>query len=105
MPAVDEYTPWGYTLLHMRKDIQKATLRRLKILAGQIKGIEKMVEEEKYCIDIINQAEAAREALSGVRNLILKNHLSTHVVDQMREGQEDKAVSEMMRVYERIGKR
>lgn len=64
-----------------------------------------MIQEEKYCIDIINQNEAIREALAGVRNLMLQNHLSTHLVHQMKHGKEGKAVGEMMKVYKLIGKK
>jgi CsoR family transcriptional regulator, copper-sensing transcriptional repressor len=89
----------------MKKDIKSKALRRLKIIRGQIGGLEKMVEEEKYCIDIIVQTEAVREALSAVRNLILENHLSTHLAHQMKHGEESTAVAEMMKVYKLIGKK
>jgi DNA-binding FrmR family transcriptional regulator len=68
----------------MRQDIKRKAARRLKIIEGQIRGIQKMVEDEKYCIDIITQSSAVKEALSGVENLILENHLSTHVIQQIR---------------------
>jgi DNA-binding FrmR family transcriptional regulator len=89
----------------MRNEIKAKVNRRLKIIQGQINGLEKMVEAEKYCIDIIGQTEAIREALSGVRNLILENHLSTHLAHQMKHGEEDTAVGEMMRVYKLVGKK
>ncbi|MDP2741632.1 MAG: metal-sensing transcriptional repressor [bacterium] len=77
---------------------QKAT-RRLRIVAGQIKGLEKMVEEDKYCIDIINQSLAVKQALSSFEDFILKNHLSTHVVSQMKTGKSDKAIEEILSIY------
>ncbi len=58
-----------------------------------------MVEDGKYCVDIITQAEAVKSALSGVENLILENHLSTHVMEQIGGGQKNKAVSEILKVY------
>jgi len=58
-----------------------------------------MVEEEKYCVDIITQASAIKEALSGVEDLILENHLSTHVLQQIKGGKERKAISEILKVY------
>ena len=82
----------------MKKDIQKKSLRRLKIIEGQIKGLQKMIEEEKYCVDIITQSLAVKKALSGVEDLVLENHLSTHVIDQIKSGQKDKAVDEILRV-------
>jgi DNA-binding FrmR family transcriptional regulator len=83
----------------MRKDIQKRAIRRLKIVEGQVRGLQKMVEGEKYCIDIINQFLAIKQALSGVENLILENHLSTHVIEQIKSGKETKAIHEILSIY------
>jgi DNA-binding FrmR family transcriptional regulator len=73
--------------------------RRLKIIAGQVKGLEKMVAENKYCIDIINQSLAVKQALSSFEDFILKNHLSTHVIEQMKSGKSTKAVDEILSIY------
>ena len=83
----------------MKADIKKAALRRLRIIAGQVKGLERMVDGEKYCVDIITQASAIKKALSGVEDLILKNHLETHVRLQMKSGKDTKAIGEVMKVY------
>ncbi len=71
----------------------------MKILEGQIRGLQKMVDGEEYCVKIIHQSSAARHALSGVEDLILENHLSTHVVDQIKSGEKDKAVKEILQIY------
>ncbi len=89
----------------MKKDIKKSVMRRLKILEGQIRGIQRMVEEEKYCIDIIRQSLAAKAALSSVENLILKNHLSTHIIEQMKSGKELKAIKEILEIYKLSNKK
>lgn len=83
----------------MRPDIKSRALRRLKIIEGQVRGIEKMITEECYCVDIITQAEAVKEALSSVGGMLLENHLSTHVVHQMKQGDHDKSLAEIMKVY------
>lgn len=83
----------------MNLSVKKAALRRLRIIAGQVKGLEHMVEREKYCVDIITQVSAIKEALSGVEGLVLKNHLETHVLHAMRAGKEGKAISEVLKVY------
>ena len=83
----------------MKQDLKKKAIRRLKIVEGQIRGLQRMVEEEKYCIDIINQSSAVKEALSGVEDLMLENHLSTHVVEQMKSGKHQKAIQEIVSVY------
>ena len=58
-----------------------------------------MVESEQYCIDIITQSLAVKEALSGVEDLILENHLATHVVEQMKSGKGSRAAKEILAVY------
>ena len=83
----------------MRKAIKPRALRRLKIIEGQVRGLQKMVEEDQYCIDIITQASAIKEALSGVEDLLLENHLSTHVIHQIRGGQDAQATEEILKVY------
>ncbi len=83
----------------MKADIKKRAVRRLKIAQGQLKGLIKMVEDEKYCVDIITQSSAIKEALSAVEHLILENHLSTHVLEQMKGGKEKKAIEEILKVY------
>lgn len=83
----------------MNKDLKKRVIRRLKILEGQVGGLQKMIEKEEYCIDILWQSMAAKEALSGVEDLILENHLSTHVVEQIKTGKESKAAKEILAIY------
>lgn len=89
----------------MKSDIKKKALRRLKIAEGQIRGLERMVADEKYCVDIINQALAVKEALSAVEYLLLENHLSTHVAEQMRSGRSKQAIKEILNLHKFITKR
>ena len=83
----------------MKEATKKSALRRLNIARGQLGGLIKMVGDEKYCVDIITQSSAIKEALSGVERLILENHLSTHVIHQMKSGGEKKAVAEILKLY------
>lgn len=83
----------------MKADLKKKAQRRLSLIKGQLNGLTKMVDEERYCVDIITQASAIKEALSGVEGLILENHLSTHVLEQIRNGKEKKATEEILKVY------
>jgi len=83
----------------MKQQLKKSAQRRLAIINGQVRGIQDMVETEKYCVDIIIQIEAVRQALASVKNLILENHLSTHLIHQMKHGEEKKAVTEILEIY------
>ena len=71
----------------------------MKIICGQVHGLEKMIAKEGYCIDLINQSLAVREALLSLEKLIMENHLVTHVVAQIRSGQDKKAVKEVLSIY------
>lgn len=89
----------------MQERIKKQVQNRLKRLEGQVRGLQKMVDEDKYCIDVINQSSAIRSALSSVENLMLENHLSEHVVHQMKGNQEKRAVKEIIEVFKRAKKK
>jgi DNA-binding FrmR family transcriptional regulator len=82
----------------MTKDKQKL-IRRLKIIEGQVRGLEKMIEDDKYCIDIITQTSAIKQALSGVEDALMESHLGTCLVNQIQKGQTDKATKEILKVY------
>jgi CsoR family transcriptional regulator, copper-sensing transcriptional repressor len=70
------------------------------------RGLEKMIESEEYCIDIITQSLAIQKSLRSLNKLLVENHLRTHVSDMFASGGEQKqqAVDELLRVYE-IGNR
>ena len=76
----------------------KRILNRMNYLLGHLKANLKMVEEERYCIDIIRQNQAVMAALKKVNELILKNHLETCVTQAVR-GKKEK---EKKRVYQEI---
>lgn len=77
----------------------KKIINRLKIVEGQIRGLQEMVAGGTYCIDIITQTSAVKRALSGVEDLLMENHLGSCVVHQMKKGNENKAIGEILKVY------
>ncbi len=78
---------------------KKNVLRRLKLLEGQIRGLQTMVENDTYCIDVITQTSAVKQGLSNVEDILLENHLSHCVVHQVQSGQTKKAKEEIIKVY------
>ena len=58
----------------MKQDIKKKVIKRLKIIEGQVRGLQKMVEKEKYCVDVITQSSAVRHSLGSVEDLMMENH-------------------------------
>ncbi len=89
----------GVLYISMQLNVKKKLSRRLKIAEGQLRGVQKMIDDDKYCIDIINQTSAIRHALTSIEEIILKNHLSTCVIDQMKNGAHKKAVDEILSIY------
>ena len=78
---------------------KRKLVRRLKIIEGQVRGLQEMIEKDVYCIDIITQTSAVKQALSGVEDGLMENHLGTCALDQMKKGKEGKAISEILKVY------
>lgn len=89
----------------MDKDKKSKVTNRLRRIEGQVRGLQKMVDDDKYCIDIITQSSAIRSALSAVEDVVLENHLSEHVIHQMTQGQEDKAIDEIISVFKKSKKK
>ncbi len=65
-----------------------ATIRRLNRIAGQVHGISRMIEEERYCIDVLQQLQAVKSALARVEDAVLKDHAATCVESAIASGNE-----------------
>lgn len=74
-------------------------IQRLKIIEGQIRGLQDLVEKDTYCIDVITQTSAVKQGLSNVEDLLLENHLGGCILNQIKSGQTNKAKEEILRVY------
>jgi CsoR family transcriptional regulator, copper-sensing transcriptional repressor len=87
----------------MIADIKKRATHRSKIIEGQFKGLQKMIENEAYCMDILTQGLAIQKSLASLNKLILENHLRTHISDMMGTGnvnQKEQAIEELLSLYE-----
>lgn len=82
------------------KESHKKLIRRLKIVEGQVRGLQGMIEKETYCIDVITQTSAIKQALSNIEDVLLEEHLSNCVVNQIKVGKAAKATEEILRVYQ-----
>jgi DNA-binding FrmR family transcriptional regulator len=74
-------------------------VRRLKIIEGQVRGLQELVNKDTYCIDVITQTSAVKQALTNVEDILMESHLSTCAIDQVKNGQEKKAIEEILKVY------
>lgn len=83
----------------MTQENKKKAIDRLSRIEGQVKGLKKMIEDDVYCIDVISQTSSVRSALKGLEDMLLEQHLSCCVVEQIKTGKDKKAVEEIIKVY------
>ena len=88
----------------MRADKQ-AVLKRLNYIEGHLGGIRKMVEEDKYCVDILRQTYAVRKAIEKFESLLLEQHLHHCVPEGIKEGREEAVIEELVQLYSLAGNR
>ncbi|HWR84800.1 MAG TPA: metal-sensitive transcriptional regulator [Rhodoglobus sp.] len=86
----------------MIDELKKRALHRTRILEGQLRGLEKMIADEEYCVDIVTQSLAIQKSLKSLNKLVVENHLRTHVAEMFAAGGDDaqRAVDELLKVYE-----
>jgi DNA-binding FrmR family transcriptional regulator len=84
----------GRHALGVDLDIKARNLKRLRRIEGQVRGLQKMVEEDRYCADIMTQISSAHEALRGVGRELMRNHLK-HCATTAIRGGDDQAAEEM----------
>ena len=79
---------------------KKRAIHRLKIIRGQIDGLFKAIDEDRYCMDVINQSLAIQESLKSLDILVLENHISTCVKEDIgKKEKEKKVIGELMKIY------
>jgi DNA-binding FrmR family transcriptional regulator len=87
----------------MIEDLKKRATHRSKIIEGQIRGLEKMIENEEYCMDILTQSLAIQKSLSSLNKLILENHIRTHLQHMLQSDSietRQQATEELLKLYE-----
>ena len=79
-------------------EIKKQAETRINIIKGQLDGLYKMIEEDKYCTNILDQSFAIQNSLKSLDSIILERHLRIHAVDQLHNDKE-KAIKELIKVF------
>jgi DNA-binding FrmR family transcriptional regulator len=79
-------------------------LRRIAYIDGHLQGVRRMIEDDKYCVDVLKQTYAVRRAIEKLEALILENHLQGCVVEGIKEGREDAVIGELIDLYEIAGR-
>ncbi|RTL87710.1 transcriptional regulator [Ancylobacter aquaticus] len=88
----------------MQHDTRTACLKRLSRIEGQVRGLSRMVEEDRYCIDIVTQVAAVRAALKKVEEEVLRDHLGHCVAHAMASGDADDQRAKVSELIEVLGK-
>jgi DNA-binding FrmR family transcriptional regulator len=83
----------------MDQSHSQQALRRIKIVAGQVQALQNQVEEDRYCMDVLDLSLSIQKALRSLDVLILENHLRTCVKEQIEGGEIDRSVAELLRLY------
>lgn len=81
----------------------KDLINRLSRIEGQVRGVKKMVEDDRYCIDILTQVSAVQAALNAFNRVLLNNHIKSCVVDDIRDGKEE-TVDELCAALQKLMK-
>ena len=98
-------TNTGYMFRAMKTDVRGQVQKRIRRIAGQVAGIERMIDEDRYCVDVLHQVAAVRAALDGVGKLILRSHVETCVSDALVSGRSKSRttkIDELMEVFSRF---
>ncbi len=74
---------------HRETKEYKDLVNRLSRIEGQVRGVKKMVDEERYCVDILTQVSAIQSALNAFNKVLLTNHIKSCVVEDIKKGNED----------------
>lgn len=102
-PAQTAETECGCRIRHREEREYRDLMNRLKRIEGQVRGIQGMVEEERYCVDILTQVMAVQSALNSFNKALLSDHIKTCVVRDIREGNHE-AVDELCSTIQKLMK-
>lgn len=84
-------------------DVKEKGQKRINIIKGQLDGLQKMIEADVYCIDLLNQSLAIQNSLKSLDSILFERHLKTHVSHQF-ENEEKKAINELITLFKRVNK-
>lgn len=79
-------------------------MKRLKRIEGQVRGVQKMIEDDRYCIDILIQISAIESALKQVGFSVTERHMNHCVSDAIKKGEGEESITELMKVLRQFGK-
>ena len=100
------YTPQGY-VVKMETATKASCLKRLARIEGQVRGLARMVEDNRYCIDVVTQLKAVQAALAKVEDEVLRDHVGhcvEHAISSGDKADQRRKIAELMKVFSRAGR-
>ncbi len=91
--------PQGVYVVTMLQRSEKKLVNRLRIIKGQLNGLERMVQDHEYCPDILRLSLAIQKSLQSFSQVMLENHLEEHVGHQFQQGKNKQAIKELLTIY------
>jgi DNA-binding FrmR family transcriptional regulator len=88
----------------MQDTVREECLKRLSYIEGHLAGVRRMMEEDRYCVDILKQSFAVRRAIEKMEGLILNGHLHTCVVEGIQGERQEQVLAELLDLYELANK-
>jgi DNA-binding FrmR family transcriptional regulator len=88
----------------VKDDVRADVLKRLSYIEGHLAGVRRMIEEDRYCVDVLKQSFAVRRAIEKVEALILDGHLHTCVVEGIQGERQEQVLAELLDLYELANK-
>ena len=82
-------------------DVKEKAQKRINIIKGQLDGLQKMIEADEYCIDLLNQSLAIQNSLKSLDSVLFERHLTTHIAEQFST-EKDKASEELVKLFKRV---
>ncbi|MBM7716887.1 metal-sensing transcriptional repressor [Siminovitchia sp. FSL H7-0308] len=89
---------------HRSSKEKEQLINRLKRIEGQVRGIQSMIENDRYCVDILTQISAINAAMNKVGLQLLEKHTQHCVADAVKDGDGESAIQELMEVFKRFSK-
>lgn len=106
MIDIAKYTPIGY-MSSMEDDTKTACLKRLNRIEGQVRGLNRMVEENRYCVDVVTQIAAVRAALRRVEEEVLRDHIGhcvEHAITSGNQAEQRRKITELVDILGRTSR-
>ena len=86
-------------------EAKRDALKRLSYVEGHLAGIRRMVQDDKYCVDILKQTFAVRRAIQKLESVLLEGHLHSCVIEGVKDGREDQVLDELLELFALSDKR